>query len=393
MRRIAWLGVLMVATSCGGGGGSAATSGGAGGASPNGSGSDRSSGGEPGLGGMENALGGTISSSGGSSEASGGAANGGTLSAKYPGDQGIATDPAVLFHDDFNGGFGAWAYPNADTEHLTIQNDPGDEGQSAFLRSRVSEADLEVEEYISSSTRGELKRRVPEMYVRYRTRFVGHAPNPHHWVRFSAGTEAFSSSGLANTVPPGDSGFWFDFDVSQEDHFNFYVYWYKMRSGRCNDGSTTPGCAGDQGTTYHYGNDFSPSGQSPFTREEWFCIEIRARANSVGTSDGLLAFWINDAPVGEFGPGTPTGTWLRDTFFTEGCTFSACGEPEPFEGFDFRSNDDVLFKEFFLDAYYERGSFADKKAALEEAGITVDLEAVIDYDDVVVATERIGCPR
>jgi hypothetical protein len=37
-----------------------------------------------------------------------------------------------------------------------------------------------------------------------------------------------------------------------------------MRSGRCNDGSATPGCAGDQGTTYYYGNNFNPAGQTAF---------------------------------------------------------------------------------------------------------------------------------
>jgi hypothetical protein len=255
----------------------------------------------------------------------------------------------------------------------------------------VSQADLEQDEYISSSTRTRLARAVPELYFRYRTRFVGRAPNPHHWVRIAAGNEGFQSSGLANTVPAGNEGFWFDFDVKNDDTFNFYAYWHLMRSGRCNDGSVTPGCEGDQGTTYHYGNNFSPAGQTAFERDEWLCIEMRARANQVGDSDGLLAFWRDDVPVGEFSPGTPVGTWLRDTFFTEGCTFSACTEPAPFEGFEFRSSDDVNFKEVFLDAYYERGTFADKKAALEELGIVVDTEAVIDYDDVVVATERIGC--
>ena len=51
------------------------------------------------------------------------------------------------------------------------------------------------------------------------------------------------SDGLANTVPAGDQGFWFDLDASQGKTFAFYAYWYKMRSGRCNDGSATPGCA------------------------------------------------------------------------------------------------------------------------------------------------------
>src|SRR5690606_16798642 len=117
-------------------------------------------------------------------------------------------------------------------------------------------------------------------------------------------------------------------------------------SGRCNDGTAVPGCAGDQGTTYYYGNVTRPPDQGDgFSRDTWTCVEIGARANDVGESNGALMAWIDDVPVGEFGPGTPIGTWLRSTFHPGGCSFSACTEPAPFEGFEFRSSDDVLFKE------------------------------------------------
>jgi hypothetical protein len=151
-----------------------------------------------------------------------------------------------------------------------------------------------------------------------------------------------------------------------------------MRSGRCNDGSATPGCAGDQGTTYYYGNNFSPAGQSPFPRDTWLCIEIHAKANTVGTSDGELALWVNDTLVGAYQPGSPRGRWLRDNFFTWGQYYQSV---QDFEGFDFRSSADVLFKRVTLDAYYERGTLpADAPES-----------QVILYDDVVVATARIGC--
>lgn len=65
----------------------------------------------------------------------------------------------------------------------------------------------------------------------------------------------------------------------------------------------------------------------------------------------------------------------------------------PFEGFDFRLSADVKFKGLFLDAYYERGTAADKRAALEEQGLTVSDEMTILYDDIVVATTRIGCVK
>jgi len=317
----------------------------------------------------------------------------GTLSARYPDDEGIGADPAVLFHDDFESGWGRWDAPTADTQYLHLETDAARANAGeGYLRSTVTTADLAADMYISSAARV-THERVDAIWWRFHARFPELAPNPHHWVRMAAGTESWSSSGLANTVPDGDEGFWFDFDTNIDDVFNFYAYWYEMRSGRCNDGSATPGCAGDQGTTYYYGNVFSPPDQMPFPRDRWFCIEVHARANTVGESDGALAFWIDDAPVGDYRPGFPDGTWLRAQFHTGGCEFSACTEPAPFEGFDFRSNADVRFKSFILDAYYERDSSARRRMEMEDRGLTVSDSQTILYDDVVIATERIGCRR
>lgn len=318
----------------------------------------------------------------------------GSLSDRYPDDSRLVADPSVLFHDDFEAGWGKWAAPTKDTTNLFIESQSAlAHGGSRYLRSTVTEAQLEAQQYISSSPRVDFPRRIEQVYWRFYARFKGIAPTPHHWVRLSAGTEAFSSSGLANTVPAGDQGFWFDFDADIDDVFNFYVYWYKMRSGRCNDGSATPGCAGDQGTTYYYGNSFRPPAQQSFPRDTWICIEIMAKANSIGKSDGALAFSIDGKAIGDYRPGEPEGTWLRDSFHTGGCTFSACTDPVPFEGFDFRSSADVLFKGLFLDAYYERATTANRRAQLEARGLTVLGEQTIYYDDIVVATEPIGCRK
>lgn len=318
----------------------------------------------------------------------------GSLSDRYPDETSLATDPSVLFHDDFEQGWGKWDDPTKDTAYLFIENTQGlAHGGARYLRSTVTEAALAAQQYISASPRVEFPKRVDTIYWRFYARFKGISPTPHHWVRMSAGTPSFSSSGLANTVPPGDQGFWFDFDANIDDVFNFYVYWYKMRSGRCNDGSATPGCAGDQGTTYYYGNGFQPPNQQPIVRDSWFCVEIMAKANGVGMSDGALAFAINGKAIGDYRRGYPDGTWLRDSFHAGGCTFSACTPPVPFEGFDFRSSADVQFKELFLDAYYERGSTASKRTALEAKGLTVLSEQTIYYDDIVVATEPIGCGK
>jgi hypothetical protein len=314
-----------------------------------------------------------------------------TLAEKYPGDVGIGSDPAVLFHDDFESGWGRWDAPEADTTYLSVVNNAGQANAGdAYLQSRVTRAHLDENQYISASPRFAFDQ-VDEVYWRFHVQFPHVAPKPHHWVRVAAGTDDWNSSGLANTVPGGDEGFWFDLDVNNDDLLNFYTYWHEMRSGRCNDGSATPGCDGDQGTTYYYGNVFQPNDQDSLPIGEWACIEIHAKANAAGEYDGALAFYVNDELIGDYRPGNPIGTWLRATFHEDGCDFSACTEPAPFEGFNFRTSDAVGFKGVFLDAYYQRDTYENKRQYLLDQGLMPSEEQTIFYDDIVVATTRIGC--
>ena len=324
---------------------------------------------------------------------------GDTLSQRYPRDEGMAEDPAVLFFDDFEAGWGRWDWPRRDTDYLTLENDATQaHAGSHYLRSSVSEADLEADSdtYISSSTGKTFDEQSNVMYVRFYARRVGVSPKPGHWVRFAAKSDSWDSSGLANTVPPGDGGFWFDLDITRDDagneDFMFYAYWHQMRSGRCNDGSTTPGCTGDQGTTYYYGNVFRPADQAPIERDRWVCIEVMAKANTVGDSDGELALWVDDDPVEHYRKGSPMGSWLRAKFYAPGtCSWPSCPDPSPFEGFNFRSSEQVRFGQFFLDAYNELASFRRDLERLRNLGMNPSTTQTILYDDVVVAKERIGC--
>ncbi|VAW57668.1 hypothetical protein MNBD_GAMMA07-249, partial [hydrothermal vent metagenome] len=243
------------------------------------------------------------------------------ISQLYPKDLNIINNPAVLFHENFETGWGRWDSPSSDTKYLFMENDNSIAHYgNGFLRSTVTKADLQadMDTYISSSTTKTLDTRVDKIYWRFYARMKGVAPNPHHWVRMSAGDANYYSSGLANTVPSGDRGFWFDFDITNDDTFNFYNYWYKMHSGRCNDGTVIPGCEGDQGTTYFYGNKFVPPNQAPFSRDKWMCIEIMGKTNDLNTNNGELAFWVDDKLIENYRIGNPVGTWLRDTFHTNG---------------------------------------------------------------------------
>ncbi len=310
------------------------------------------------------------------------------LAAKYPRDEGIEKDPAVIFHSDFESDLAGWTDYIKDPARISVVNDAATaHAGNKYLSATVTKTMLKgsLGPYVAAAAQYRFARTTDTVYWRYHVRFVGKSAPPHHWVRLAAGNASYDSDGLANTVPPGNGGFWFDFDGHDDGLFDFYAYWYKMRSGRCNDGTAVPGCAGDQGTTYYYGNNFSPAGQAPFPRDAWFCVELMAKANTVGKSDGAVSYWKDDALVGAYEPGKPHGRWLRDNFFTWGPYYADEGA---FAGFDWRSSPDVHFKKITLDAYYELGSLTQRE---KDLGVTFPEAQQILYDDVVVATERIGC--
>jgi hypothetical protein len=315
-----------------------------------------------------------------------------TLSETYKNDVEINTDSSVLFSSDFENDLTgwsnvSWADPGIATKSdlmKVITSPTTANGGNKFLESKVTKTQLKVNggsyQYISAQVQHKLAAPTDTIYVRFYTRYVGLTETPHHWIRMGAGNNA---GGLANTVPNGNTSFWFDLDIDDSDNFNFYAYWYKMKSGRCENGTAVAGCAGDQGSTYYYGNTFKPAGQTPFPRDKWICIEYMAKANTVGANDGELALWKDDKLVGEYKTGTPIGHWRRDSFLTFGQWFNPTTFGSyPFEGFNFRSSASVKFSYISVDAYYQRDTTTNANAPEAQT---------IDYDDFVVANKRIGC--
>lgn len=185
-----------------------------------------------------------------------------TLSEIYKNDVNINTDPSVLFSSDFENNLTGWsnvswadpAISSRSALMTVITSAPNAHSGSKYLQSKVTKTQLAENggsyQYISAQVQHVLAVPTDIIFVRFYARFVGLTETPHHWMRLGAG----NAGGLANTVPNGNVSFWFDLDVDDSDIFSFYVYWYKMRSSRCEDGTVTPGCAGDQDVTYHYGN-------------------------------------------------------------------------------------------------------------------------------------------
>ena len=317
-----------------------------------------------------------------------------TISDDYPNDIGIGLHPDVLLHENFQQGWEQWDSPRSDTRHLNIvQHSEHAGGGRNYLRSSVSLDDLLDRDTISATSRHTLKRPVDELFWRFYVRFEGDAPTPHHWVRFAASQGEFDMRGKANTLPAGDAAFWGAVDIGLGDRPYFYLYWHAMRSGRCNDGTAEPGCEGDQGETYYYGNKLRSETGERLERDRWHCIEIHAKANRPGESDGELALYVDDRLQMHYRTGSPEGTWLRDSFHIGGCDYESCGDVAAFEGLELRTHPRVQFRQLFLSAYNQKNTFTRRLERLRSVDPGVSEHQRIHYADIVAATSRVGCRR
>jgi len=143
--------------------------------------------------------------------------------------------------------------------------------------------------------------------------------------------------------------------------WGFYTYWPLMRSFQSDEGV---------GDTY-YGNRFWPEPPVPVKPGRWICMEVMLKSNTPGQSDGEQACWVEGRLAARFGPGVPNGHWTRDVFHND-------PDGEPFEGYEWRSREDVLINMYTMGLY--QGPKKDGKAEISR----------IWYDDIVVATEYVG---
>jgi hypothetical protein len=112
---------------------------------------------------------------------------------------------------------------------------------------------------------------------------------------------------------------------------------------------------------------------------------VHARLNTDLASSGgaVLEVWKNDALVQHYDESAPLGCWIRDKFCPEGadgaeCTDypSLCGTPHVALDQQYRSTSALRFNAFWPQNYITEGP-----------------DGALQFDQMVVATQRIGCTR
>lgn len=296
------------------------------------------------------------------------------LAARYPGDEGLGTDPAVLLHETFEEG--------SLEEILARWSDVSNEGGRVLALSEETPGagpggrSLAVTATRDADTGGHLYRVLPRevdtAFARFYVRFEEAPGYIHHFVHLGGYRPSSRwPQGGAGERPAGDERV----TVGIEPHgdygrfpppgaWSFYCYWPEMRIS---------------GDGRYWGNALRPATPQLVPAGRWQCVEIMLKLNSApDVSDGELALWLDGALVAHFARGAARDKWtgLGFDLLTEG--------GEPFEGFRWRTDADLRINFLWL-LHYVTGQAASANNVADPSATNT-----VWFDDIVVATDYIG---
>ncbi len=244
------------------------------------------------------------------------------LASKYPADAGIAKDPAVVFHDDFESAAKAsdlpakWDAGVFHEETIRIAEEPENRhaGKRA-LEYRVPKQDKEW----SNSVARKIKDEKEILFLRYYTKFekgfdqVGSSHNgaticAHYFVNGNA-TPGVPADGKNKFLACFEN--WRgEKETAAPGRWNVYCY-HPEQKDRWGDhffpsGEVLPNSYERSGDKT-FGKGFV--GRKDLTPEldRWYCHEFMLKANTVGKRDGRIACWIDGKLIADF-----TNLRLRD---------------------------------------------------------------------------------
>ena len=300
------------------------------------------------------------------------------LASRYPGDQGIAADEAVIWYEDFEQGSVdelADRYDSAKREGLSFSPDvPAASGGGQSVVMSAGGAEGNATDLFKLFPGGH-----DQLYVRY---YVKHEDAPYHhsgmwmggynpetpWPNPQAGERPGGDDRVSVAVEANGTG-------TNGRRLDFYNYWRGMHTWKA-PGEPT-------GSGSWYGN-CAVHENDVYTRPgEWLCVEFMVKLNDDPNSaaGGELALWQNDQLVNHYTSDGPLGYWIRDKFCTVEADAASCLDYAPPEGeraqepldLQWRTSTDLRLNWVWPQNYITEGS------------------GQIQYDDMVVATSRIGC--
>jgi hypothetical protein len=233
------------------------------------------------------------------------------ISADYPGDVGIGSDPRVIFADDFESYASAadltdrWdaAYQNA---RLRIATEgPNVYAGAQSIEMTAPQQDVELSNAVSKN----LTTEVDVMFLRYYSKFeanfdiVGSSHNgseisAHYFVDGQAtpgipadGTNKYLIAyenwrGEPATVSPGDQNIYIYHPAQRDDYGDHF-----FPNGDVMPNTSIPG---------DFGPTFVPRPNIIPELDRWYAFEVMLKANTPGQRDGRVTCWMDGEVIADF---------------------------------------------------------------------------------------------
>lgn len=282
------------------------------------------------------------------------------IATKYVRDSGIGSDPAVVFSENFEANLATFSAKFTGGGPSGIGTSTDHPTASGGLQSvRL------IPNNISGTLYRQLSANYDTLYMRYYVKYLGNVS--HHAGAYMGGYSPPSSfpqgdAGLKGVRANGDKLFIASLEqqgspdsIQPMSRLDTYMNWVDMQGPAC--------CGG-----LYFGRNYLVTENVPLNVNSWQCVEMRMKLNTTaGGHQGELQFWVNDASIQNFIPGAPVGTHNSAGGWVTG---SGAG----FSGFQWR---DVL----------TYGVNWIKLQNYSDVGTPYD----VLFDDLVVATSRIGC--
>lgn len=294
-----------------------------------------------------------------------------TLSDDHPGDIGMGDDPDVVWFEDFEeGSLSAIAarYDQVrDNGRWTLITDtPNGSGEALALRAGQGESAVDLYKQLPDGD---------DWYVRWYANYEDGVPWHHSGMWFGGYNPGMGyPSPNAGNRPNGDDRFSVAVEPVYDGRLDFYNYWMGMHSWMADP-------INDDGTAY-YGNGLVHRNDFTIDPETWICLEVHVRLNPDPSSPagGELEVWKNDTLMRSYTDAGPMGYWIRDKFCPEDGDGRECTDyPDDFDE--------------TLDLQWRNAAGLRLNAFWPQNYITDDAQGTLAFDQMVVATRRVGCMR
>jgi hypothetical protein len=246
-------------------------------------------------------------------------ATGDGIASKYPGDQGIENDPAVIFADDFESYskpadlLKKWDnfYQQSGTAFATSADIVFAGKQS--LEFTVPQQDAELSNAVDKLIKPELD----ALYLRYYARFqapydvVGSSHNGSsisaHYFNGNQATPGIRADGM-NKFLVNLENWRGEATTASPGYLNVYVYHPLQRDAYGDHFFPTGLVMPNTSLPFDFGPDFVKRPDVIPALDRWYCYEYLVKANTPGQQDGRITFWLDGELSGDF-----PNLRLRDT--------------------------------------------------------------------------------